>query len=163
MHKGLILSSFMLIINPGVRDKDTPSKCRDDFNSIPCDEMPEDVPEPEMNWSTPPNECIPGVPDEDIPFDHPDMLNVSPRDGQPGQGVPNDDFVWICSVYMPVKEEDVDAPFDRPGDTLQVAGICLIDIQHMILVRLLASFGVNLYVQFDDLSPAALSTGDFYT
>jgi hypothetical protein len=37
-----------------------------------------------------------------------------------------------------------------------------IDTQNIILARLSAYFGAHLNVQFNGLSPAALSTGHFY-
>jgi hypothetical protein len=42
----------------------------------------------------------------------------------------------------------------NPCVELQVAGICLIDIQHIILARLLAYFRAHLNVQFNDSMPS---------
>jgi hypothetical protein len=46
---------------------------------------------PECEWNRQPNERVPCVPDEDIPFDKPGQLNSIPHTKQPEEGGPDDD------------------------------------------------------------------------
>ena len=65
-----------------------------------------------------PNERVPGVPDEDIPFEKPGDLESTPCPKQSGEPGPDDKPLY-WTRYPGGKKPDVedeDLPFDRPSN-----------------------------------------------
>jgi hypothetical protein len=71
---------------------------------------------PEFEWSRQPTEKIPGVPDEDIPFEKPGDLSSTPRikqPGKPGRDDTEQDWTRYPGGKKPEDVDDKHLKFDR--------------------------------------------------
>jgi hypothetical protein len=110
-----------------VEDHESVSRTRPgDERSIPRDCKTIIHDSPLIEWIRQPNEDIPRVPDEDIPFRKPRHLNSVPHMRNPDEA--SEGWARFPSQEIPelaINDDDDDAPFDKQGDGRSIPRVAI--------------------------------------